>query len=95
MTDTTTADTVIDASAKEKLRSYIERIERIEEEKTALSSDIKDIMDLAKSDGFDAKVMRDLLKLRKMDPADRRDRDAVLTVYMHALGMLDGEAEAA
>jgi uncharacterized protein (UPF0335 family) len=93
MTDTTTGTgTVIAGSAKEKLRSCVERIERLEEERATLAGDIKDIMDQAKSEGFDSKVIKEVLKLRKMDPADRRDHDAVLTTYLHALGMIEEDA---
>lgn len=73
--------------AKEQLKSYVERIERLEEEKAALSGDIKELFDQAKSQGFDTKVLRALIRLRKQDPDDRSQYEAVLVTYMHALGM--------
>lgn len=71
----------------ERLRSLVERIERLEEEKKALSEDIKDIFAEAKSAGFDVKVLRDLLKLRKQEPAEVEDHETLLDVYRRALGM--------
>lgn len=90
MTDQATDD---DDSAQwgnisaERLRSLVERIERLEEEKKALSSDIQDIFAEAKSDGFDVKVLRQLLKLRKQEPAAVEDQETLLDVYRRALGM--------
>jgi uncharacterized protein (UPF0335 family) len=78
-------------SAKDQLRSYIERIERLEEEKAALAGDIRDLFAQAKSSGFDTKALRTVIKLRKQDAAERRDQEAVVATYMHALGMLEGE----
>ena len=77
-------------TAKEQLRSFIERIERLEEEKAALAGDIRDLFAQAKSTGFDTKAMRKVIKLRKQEASERRDEEAVLATYMHALGMLDG-----
>ena len=77
--------------AKDQLRSYVERIERLEEEKAALAGDIRDLFAQAKSSGFDTKALRMVIKLRKQDAAERRDQEAVLATYMHALGMLEGE----
>jgi uncharacterized protein (UPF0335 family) len=71
----------------DRLRSLIERIERLEEERKALSSDIKDIFAEAKSAGFDAKVMRQLIRLRKMEPAEVEEQETLLDVYRRALGM--------
>ena len=71
----------------EQLRSYIERIERLEEEKAGIASDIKDIFAEAKGNGFDVKTMRQILKIRKMDASDRDEQEALLDLYMHALGM--------
>ncbi len=73
--------------AKEHLRSFIERIERLEEEKAALVSDIREVYAEAKVRGFDTKVMRQVVRLRKMDSADRQEQAALLDLYMHALGM--------
>jgi uncharacterized protein (UPF0335 family) len=71
----------------ERLRPLVERIERLEEERKALGADIKDIFQEAKSAGFDVKVMRQLIRLRKMDPAEVEEQEALLDVYRRALGM--------
>lgn len=71
--------------ASDRLKSLIERIERLEEEKTALSSDIRDIFAEAKSAGFDVKIMRQIIKLRKMNPADRDEQEFLLETYRKAL----------
>lgn len=71
----------------ERLRGLIERIERLEEEKKGLSSDIKDIFAEAKSAGFDVKVMRQLIRLRKQKPAEVEEQETLLDVYRRALGM--------
>ena len=76
--------------AADALKSFIERIERLEEEKKALADDIKDIYAEAKSTGFDAKIMRQIIRLRKMDENDRQEQEALLDVYTHALGMIRG-----
>jgi uncharacterized protein (UPF0335 family) len=73
--------------AKEHLRSFIERIERLEEEKKALADDIREVYSEAKGSGFDAKVMRQVVKLRKMESADRQEQEAMLDLYLGALGM--------
>lgn len=71
----------------ERLRSLIDRIERLEEEKKSLSGDIKDIFAQAKSAGFDVKVMRQLIRIRKMTPAEVEEQETLLDVYRRALGM--------
>lgn len=76
--------------AADQLRSFVERIERLTEEKAALQSDIKDIFAEAKSNGFDVKVIRLLIAERKLDEADREERDSLLELYRRALGALDG-----
>jgi uncharacterized protein (UPF0335 family) len=73
--------------AKEHLRSFIERIERLEEEKKALADDIREVYSEAKGTGFDTKVMRQVIRLRKMEVADRQEQEAVLDLYLSALGM--------
>lgn len=70
-----------------QLKSFIERIERLEEEKSALATDITEVYSEAKSQGFDTKVMRAVVKLRKMEDAERYEYEAVLDLYMSALGM--------
>ncbi len=76
--------------AADALRSYIERIERLEEEKKALADDIKDIYGEAKSTGFDVKIIRQIVRLRKMNESDRQEQEALLDLYTHALGMIRG-----
>ena len=73
--------------AADRLRSLVERIERLEEERKALSSDIKDIYGEAKSAGFDVKVLRALISLRKKEPAEVEELETLLDVYRRALGM--------
>jgi uncharacterized protein (UPF0335 family) len=71
----------------DRLRSFIERIERLDEEKSALAADIKDVFAEAKGNGFDVKIMRQILKLRKMDKADVDEQETLLDIYKRALGM--------
>ena len=78
--------------AKDQLRSIIERIERLEEEKQALADDIKEVYGEAKANGFDTKILRTVVKLRKEDANERQEREALLDLYMHALGMVTAEA---
>ena len=73
--------------AKEHLKSFIERIERLEEEKKALADDIREVYSEAKGTGFDTKVMRQVIRLRKMESADRQEQEAMLDLYLGALGM--------
>ena len=73
--------------AVDRLRSIIERIERLEEERKALGSDIKDIYAEAKSAGFDVKVVRTIVRIRKQEPADVEEQETLLDVYRRALGM--------
>ncbi len=77
-----------DATQK-KLRAYIERVERLEEEKAAIASDIRDVFAEAKSEGFDVKAMRQVIKIRKMREDERQEMEAILATYMHALGMAE------
>ena len=77
-------------AAQNQLRQFIEQIERLEEEKKALSGDIRDKFAEAKATGFDVKVMRQIIRLRKKSKVERQEEESVLEVYMHALGMLDG-----
>ncbi len=74
--------------AADALRSYIERIERLEEEKKAISDDIKDIYAESKSTGFDPKIIRKIIVLRKLDENDRQEQEALLDLYAHALGLI-------
>ena len=83
------ADKVKTAFAEGQLRSYIERIERLEEEKAALSEDIREVYAEAKGNGFDTKVMRIIIRLRKLDKADFQELEAITDLYKRALGMID------
>ena len=73
--------------AADRLRSIVERVERLEEEKKALSADIKDIFTEAKSAGFDIKALRTLIALRRKEPSEVEEQDALVTLYRQALGM--------
>lgn len=83
------------AVARDQLRSYVERIERLEEEKKTISDDIKDVYGEAKAMGYDTKVLRKVIAIRKQDQNDRMEQEAILDTYLHALGMApapeDGE----
>ncbi len=70
-----------------RLRSFIERVERLEEEKAALTADIREVYSEAKSDGFDTKIMRQIVRMRKIDSQDRQEQEAILDLYKSALGM--------
>ena len=74
--------------AKDQLKSIIERVERLEEEKKATADDIRDVYMEAKGTGYDVKALRAIVKMRKQDSDERREQEAVLETYMHALGML-------
>lgn len=71
-----------------QLRSFIERVENLEEEKREIAEHIKEVFAEAKGEGFDVKVMRELIKIRKMNAADRQEQDELLDIYMTAIGML-------
>jgi uncharacterized protein (UPF0335 family) len=73
--------------AAKRLRSFIERIERLEEEKAALAADIREVYAEAKGDGFDVKTMRQIVRLRSMESSDRAEQEALLDLYKTALGL--------
>jgi uncharacterized protein (UPF0335 family) len=77
-------------SAKDHLRAFIERIERLEEEKAALAEDIREVFAEAKGSGFDTKALRAIIRLRKLEDHERMEQEALLATYMHALGMIGG-----
>jgi uncharacterized protein (UPF0335 family) len=81
--------------AGERLKSFIERIERLEEERRALSADIKEVYAEAKGTGFDTKIIRQLIRLRRMDKDDLDEQETLLDVYKRAIGMLPDEPAAA
>ncbi len=72
--------------AAERLRSIIERVERLEEEKATIASDIKEVFAEAKGEGYDVKTLRTIIRLRKMDAAERQEQEALLDLYLSALG---------
>jgi uncharacterized protein (UPF0335 family) len=74
--------------AKDQLKAFVERIERLEEEKKATSDDIREVYAEAKGTGFDTKALRTIVSMRKQDTDKRREQQEVLETYMHALGML-------
>jgi uncharacterized protein (UPF0335 family) len=76
-------------AASRQLKSFIERIERLEEEKKGIGDDIRDVLAEAKGQGFDTKVMRQVIRLRKKDAAERQEEEALLDLYLHALGMAE------
>ena len=75
-----------------QLKSLVERIERLEEEKKGIADDIRDVFAEAKAQGFDTKIMRQVIRLRKKDTAERQEEEALLDLYMHALGMAPADA---
>jgi uncharacterized protein (UPF0335 family) len=81
--------------AQGQLKSLVERIERLEEEKKTIAGDIKEVYAEAKANGFDTKILRKLISIRKKDRHEREEEDAILDLYMSALGMLPGASEAA
>ena len=79
--------------AKDQLKSFINRIERLEEERAALSADIKEVYSEAKGTGFDTKILKKVITLRKKDEQERMEEDAILDTYLHALGMIEAPPE--
>jgi uncharacterized protein (UPF0335 family) len=75
------------AFAKEQLKSFIDRIERLEEERTALSADIREVFAEAKGTGFDTKIMRQVIRMRKLDKAEFQEQEAMLDLYLTAMDM--------
>ena len=73
--------------ARDQLKAYVERIERLDEERQAIADDIKEVYAEAKANGFDTKTMRQVVRLRKQDAAERQEQEALLDLYLHALGM--------
>ncbi len=73
--------------AQDQLRAFVERIERLEEEKKAITDDIKEIYAEAKGNGFDIKVLRQVIRIRKQDRSERLEQEAILDLYLAALGM--------
>jgi uncharacterized protein (UPF0335 family) len=78
--------------AKDHLKAFVERIERLEEDKKAISDDIRDVYAEAKANGFDTKALRVVIRMRKEDADERKEHEAILETYLHALGMIEAEA---
>jgi uncharacterized protein (UPF0335 family) len=74
--------------AKDRLKSFIERVERLEEEKAALAADIREVYSEAKGEGFDTKIIRKVIRLRKADAAKRSEEEALIELYITAIGGL-------
>ena len=81
--------------AVDQLKSIIGRVEKLEEEKSGISADIRDVFAEAKGNGFDVRAIRTIVKLRKMDSSEREEQETILDTYLHALGMLPDYEEAA
>lgn len=81
--------------ARDQLRAFIERIERLEEEKKTIADDIKDVYAEAKGTGFDTKILKKVVALRKKDAQERMEEDAILETYLAALGMIEAPPDAA
>ena len=73
--------------AADRLRSFIERVERLEEDRANLNADIREVFGEAKSAGFDAKTMRQIVRLRKLEPAERQEQEHLLEIYRNAVGL--------
>ena len=80
--------------ARDQLRAFVERIERLEEEKKTIADDIKEVYGEAKSMGYDTKVLRKVISIRKQDQNERLEQEAVLDTYLHALGMAEAPPDA-
>jgi uncharacterized protein (UPF0335 family) len=89
MTDTISSDSV----AQDQIKAFIERIERLNEEKAAISGDIKEVYAEAKGNGFETTILRQIIKIRKQDANERMEHEALLELYMTALGMAAASSE--
>ena len=78
------------SAAKDQLRAFVSRIERLEEEKAALAADLREVYAEAKANGFDTRTLRRVVQIRKQDSAERQEQEALLDLYLHALGMMPG-----
>ena len=86
MSDAAVANDVLSGQAQGQLKSIIERIERLEEDKAAVSADLKEVYAEAKGNGFDAKILRKVIRFRKQDTAKRQEEEALLDLYLSAIG---------
>lgn len=83
----------VQGTTRDQLRAFIERIERLEEEKAALAEDVREVYSEAKSMGFDVKTLRTVVRIRKQDANERQEQEAILATYLIALGMVPEDAE--
>ena len=90
---TTSPQADVGGVAAGQLRAFVERIERLEEEKKALAGDIKEVYAEAKGNGFDTKILRKVISIRKLEDAERQEQESLLELYMAALGMVPQAAE--
>ena len=86
MSDDNSHGDILNQAAQGQLKSIIERIERLEEDKAAISGDIKEVMAEANGEGFDTKILRKVVRLRKQDKAKRQEEEAILDLYLSAIG---------
>ena len=86
MADDSSSIDVLNATAQGQLRTIIERIERLEEDKAAISNDLKEVFAEAKGNGFDVKILRKVVRIRKQDRAKRQEEEALLDLYLSAIG---------
>jgi uncharacterized protein (UPF0335 family) len=88
MADDSSSIEVLNATAQTRLKTIIERVERLEEDKAAVANDIKEVFAEAKGEGFDVKILRKVVRLRKQDKAKRLEEEAILDLYLSAIGGL-------
>lgn len=88
MADDSSSLDVLNTAAQNRLKTIIERIERLEEDKAAVSADLKEVFAEAKGEGFDVKILRKVIRLRKQDKAKRQEEEALLDLYLSAIGGL-------
>ena len=88
MADDSSSLDVLNATAQTRLKTIVERIERLEEDKAAVANDIKEVFAEAKGEGFDVKILRKVVRLRKQDKAKRQEEEALLDLYLSAIGGL-------
>ena len=89
---TKSKDADVGGIAAPQLRAFVERIERLEDEKKALAADIKEVYAEAKGNGFDTKILRKVISIRKLEDAERQEQESLLELYMAALGMVPPQA---
>ncbi len=88
MADDSASIDTLNSTAQGQLKSFIERIERLEEDKAAVSADLKDVYAEAKGTGFDVKILRKVIRLKKQDKAKRQEEEALIDLYLSAIGEL-------